>query len=118
MRFPHWKWLFVPTIAFYVGAALNILAITANRGVMPVHCPQQFWEAWASQGMNILPGYTIDEIHSVMKASDHLKFLCDWIVLPRVGIASPGDFFIWAGDYLQIPGLVAYIALVLKDERS
>jgi len=110
IKFPHWQWLFGPTMALYFGFALNMLVITANRGVMPVWVSPQFG--------TLVPGSLMDDIHSVWSAAVHLKFLADWIMIPHVGIASPGDFFIWTGEMLQWPAFAAYVALVWKDNHS
>jgi Family of unknown function (DUF5317) len=117
ITFPYWYYLFLPTALYYFGWGLNILATTVNRGTMPVHFSQQYWDMWALAGASIKGGDLVDDVHSVMKHSDHLKFLADWIQIRGIGTASIGDFFIYLGSTLQLPGLAAYIACIFEDNK-
>jgi hypothetical protein len=59
-----------------------------------------------------------DWIHHAMTAQTHLKFLCDWIAIRGLGIASPGDMFEWFCDLTQVPCWIAAAALYLKDAQK
>jgi Family of unknown function (DUF5317) len=104
-----WLWFLVlPYSMFYLGAGLNLLVIACNHGTMPVVVPWGFH----AQG---LPGAMMDGVHQVYNATDvHLAFLCDWIFVPFLdAVVSPGDCLLWLGDWLQVPGVVAFLTLAL-----
>jgi Family of unknown function (DUF5317) len=108
-----WLWfLVIPYSMFYLGAGLNLLVIACNHGTMPVVVPWGFLKdniGWS------IPGFMMDSVHQVYNAADiHLAFLCDWIYVPFLSaVVSPGDCFLWLGDWLQAPGVIAFLALAL-----
>lgn len=112
-RFPHRVVLFTPYLIYGLGIALNVIAITANHGFMPV-----VYSAIFRSDMIIFPGMRIDEIHRVMQSTDHLKILCDWIQLPRTAVCSPGDVCEWLGDWLMGPAFIAWLTLLWKDANE
>jgi hypothetical protein len=85
---------------------MNTLVVAANHGQMPVLSSQ------------CTPDMFDDTIHGCMNAASHLKFLADWIVVPGVGVASPGDFFIWAYQGTVVPAIAAWFVLVVKDHNA
>jgi hypothetical protein len=106
-KIPYLYLLAGPVGMFVIGCALNSLVMVVNKNQMPVLIP-----GWHSELMN-----PDDLEHVAMTASTHLKFLADWILIGR-GIASLGDFFIWAYDATFIPALAAWAALVLRDKKE
>jgi len=92
-------------VLFALGFILNAVVMAANHSQMPVQMP----------GGMVLDSEDI--VHCTMTSATHLKFLADWIVINGQGIASPGDFFIWAGEYLQIPLFWAWLALIVSDSN-
>lgn len=102
-RIPYWPLILGPWLSLGLGYALNFIVMGTNHGQMPILCPP---------GFEIDPG---DFIHCAMTHATHLKILADWLVIRGLGIASPGDIFEWAGGFAFIPGLSAWLALVLKD---
>ncbi len=113
LRIPYLALLAAPLALFGIGAALNILAISVNHGVMPVVWPTSSIQHAVAAGW--APGMLIDDSHKLMEHGDHLKFLCDWINLPHVGTASIGDGFIYLSDYVQNYVYGAWLALVARD---
>lgn len=101
-RIPHKLFLLGPFAIITIGFLLNAFVMAKNGGTMPVLWPG---------GCDAMP---VDEIHSCMTHATHWKFLADWINVPN-GVASPGDFFIWAYQYSIIPSLVAWVLLVWRD---
>jgi hypothetical protein len=115
IKFPHPVLLLSPYILLGLGFFLNVLVITVNQGYMPV--------ASSSIINNMLmgpssPGQVLDNIHRCMQSTDHLKFLADWIQVPRQSVASPGDLCLWLGDWLQTPSLVVWLAFLWKDHNK
>lgn len=108
MKFPHATVLVSPYILFGLGVFLNILAITVNQGYMPV-------AQSAILGGYVPVGTVLDEVHRMMQHSDHLKFLCDWIQIPRESVCSPGDLCLWLGEWLMGPSFVAWLVLLYRD---
>lgn len=109
-----WLWfLILPYALFYLGAALNLLVIACNHGTMPVVVPYGWLTLDHIQWM--LPGFQMDPVHAVYNAKTiHLALLCDWIFVPRImSVVSPGDCLLWLGDWLQVPGVVAFLTLAL-----
>jgi uncharacterized protein DUF5317 len=102
-KLPYWYLLVVPFLSPFLGVAINALVMAANHSQMPVNMPP---------GMEIDPS---DWVHTAMTAQTHLKFLCDWIVLRGVGIASPADLLIWLGEYTQVPAFFVWLTLIAKD---
>jgi hypothetical protein len=92
-----------------LGFFMNKMVEVHNNGQMPVLVPG------GGCAKQIDPE---DIIHTCMTATTHLKVLADWIYLGGTGIASPGDFLLWAGDYIWIPALFAWFVLVMKDHNS
>ena len=117
LNFPYKWFLLSPFILYGIGAFLNVLAVTVNKGTMPVIMPLSFWQDLAELEVKLPAGAMIDEVHKIMIHSDRLKFLCDWIQLPHVGTASPGDMFIWLGEWSRDFVIGAWLALVYKDHN-
>jgi len=106
---PYAYLLLGPSAIYALGYALNALVMAANHNQMPVLVP------------GACPDDMVSMIHSCMQSSTHLKFLGDWIVTgssSRFGIASPGDFMLDAGTATFWPGVVSWVALVLKRLSS
>jgi hypothetical protein len=104
-------WLVVLPFSLYCfGVFLNTLVMSAN-GSMPVVLPVA--ELGSHQ-----PGDLLDAAHTAYSADVHLRTLCDWIVIPGIGTASIGDLFLWLGDYLQFPGLIAYFTLIFFGDHE
>jgi hypothetical protein len=106
-KIPYWYLLVGPTALFVIGFALNVLVMVANKNQMPVLIPGGYTDLLNPD----------DVFHTAMKASTHLKIIADWICISG-GVASPGDFFIWAYDATFIPALAAWLALVIKDQQE
>lgn len=102
LTFLGWPLLVVPQVIFYLGAALNQLAIAINDGRMPV------LDAAECNGTSSVLG----EIHSCMTPASHLKIICDWINL-HTTILSPGDVLLNIGDLLIGPLFWAWLTYVL-----
>ena len=111
LRFPHFWLVASPYLAFCLGALLNILVVTANHGYMPVHQSAIIFNRFGWQAN----GDVLDEIHRVMQSSDHLKILADWIEIPRIAIVSPGDLFLWLGEWLEGWTFLAWLAFLWRD---
>lgn len=88
---------------YYLGGAMNLIAIAANQGTMPVLWPAgcALWEA--------------DILHSCMTKATHLKWMCDWLVLKGLGVASIGDLLVLWSEDIKIPFLYVWIVLVIKE---
>lgn len=104
-KVPYWYFLFGPFILIALGFTMNEIVMALAHGTMPVQWPT---------GCDAMP---VDDVHSCMTHLTHLKFLADWINVPD-GVASPGDFLIWAYQYSVIPSLIAWLALILKDAQT
>lgn len=102
-KIPYKILLAAPWLAYGLGSALNFIAVGINGGLMPV------------QGY---VGVIGDGIHQGWSASTHLKFLCDWLLLPGLGTASVGDLFLWGWEATWLPALSAWVALILKDNSD
>lgn len=102
-KIPYWPLLVGPLATFYFGIALNAIVMGLNHSSMPVNMP-------VGMDLNLE-----DWIHSAMTAATHLKFLGDWIVIRGSGIASPGDLFIWLGDWAQIPAFFVWLSLMVTE---
>lgn len=113
--------LLLPFLLVGAGTVSNIAVVTANHGAMPVVIPAPIREKLA-QGDDpdlLTPGEVMDEVHVVYNPSDiHLKVLCDWIILPRFGVASPGDLMLWTGEWASSPTFVLWLALLYADKRK
>jgi hypothetical protein len=101
--------LLLPFILFFLGVGMNLLELSVNAGMMPVVMPLSWLADHPSQ-----PGDILDDVHMVIAKWNHLKFLCDWIQTGEM-VCSPGDCFLWLGDWLQIPCIAAWLALLWKD---
>lgn len=105
------NWLILlPFALYYLGATLNILAVTANYGVMPFVLPAS-WEPMS-------PGTIADPRHIVWHSGVHLSLLCDWIQWYRGNVCSPGDLLLWLGDWLQPYGLGAWVGVNLWGQSG
>lgn len=98
--------LISPFALYYLGWGLNVLVLSTNGGAFPVV------PCVITQG--VAPGVMIDDIHRVMQHSDHFKMFADWIQV-KTGVMSIGDVCLELGDWLQIPAIIAYFTLCLKD---
>jgi len=109
-RIPYGYLLLGPSIASAVGFLSNAIVMGVNNGAMPVlysgGCPA-FNERYGD-----------DILHSCMTHATHLKVLADWIMIRGLGAASPGDFLEWLYDVTYVPSLVAWAALILRDENK
>lgn len=99
LKIPYWYFLLVPTFLYYLGGALNLIAMGVNHGQMPVLLP-------------VDPGF--DDRHILMSSATHLKFFCDWLNLGE-GIASPGDLLVWLGDSTSTTCFAIWAAFMIKD---
>jgi hypothetical protein len=106
LHIPYKTLLLGPTLLYGFGAALNLIVMAANHSQMPVQVPP---------GLDMDPS---DWIHGTLTAATHLKLLCDIFPIKGLGVASIGDFFLWAGDFLQIPCLVAWFTLMISDRNE
>lgn len=97
------KWIpLYPLALFLLGAGLNILAVTVNHGVMPYV---------QALGYQIFPPGTVtDPRHITWNDHVHLAVLCDWIQIDG-GVCSIGDCFLWLGEWMEVPALVAWFTL-------
>lgn len=109
MKIPHWPFLFGSWISLGVGFLMNKIVMAFNNGQMPVLIPG------GCDNTDELAG---DLIHSCMTHATHLKFLADWGMLNGVGIASPGDFFLWAGQNTWQFGLIIWLTLMIKEHND
>lgn len=105
-KIPHLSLLIGPTVLCYAGIAINAIVMGLNHGQMPVQWPG---------GCTDFPQ---DFYHSCMTHATHLKFLCDWIAIKGLGIASPADMLIWGGEYLTAPAFLVWLTLVIKDHQA
>jgi hypothetical protein len=103
MRIPYLKFLALPSLFYFLGAATNSIVMGVNDGMMPVQ-----WPGGCGQ---VFDGIK-DQYHTCLTHQTHLKVLADWIVI-NAGVASPGDMFIYLGDWLWHPFLYGWIGMVL-----
>jgi hypothetical protein len=90
----------IPLLLVVFGVGMNFLAVRMNHGIMPVVLP-----SWGRIGEN-------DKMHVVASANSRCLFLCDWIHLHSGGdVASPGDWLIRAGNFLQWPLVWMWIGI-------
>ena len=108
LKLPYWYFLLAPTFIYYLGGALNLIAMGVNHGQMPVLMPSDV--AMAMGGF--------DDGHSLMTSASHLKFFCDWLHLNGIGVASPGDLLIWLGDAFSTPCFAIWAVLMIKDRNT
>ena len=91
---------------------------SANHGSMPVVIPVPIREKLKGED-SLTPGEVMDEVHTVYNPQDiHLKVLCDWIQVPRMGVVSPGDLLLWAGEWSVSPVFFLWLALLYSDKRQ
>lgn len=100
---PHSSLLWVPSLFLVLGYSFNAIVMGVNGGQMPVQ-----WPGGCANGMQV------DGAHVCMTAQTHLKFLGDWIV-QHDGVASPGDFFLWAYYYTRLFAITAWVTLLIND---
>jgi Family of unknown function (DUF5317) len=109
LKIPYWPVLFGPWISYALGFLFNVIAVVSNGGQMPVR--------WT--GVCLADTIPMDDVvHVCMTHASHLKFLSDWILINGVGIASPGDFFIWAWGFSWMPALAIWIAFMIKNHQE
>ena len=106
IKVPYWYLLFTPYLALGLGLLLNAIACGLNHAQMPVLAGYVPWDQIGVDG---------DTVHVAMSHATHLKFICDWIVINGVGVASPGDIFEWMGEATTFPALISWITCVIKD---
>ena len=105
-KIPYWYLLLGPTFLFYLGGLFNLGVMALNHGQMPVHLPPE-----------LVSQVEFDARHSIMTASTHLKFFCDWLSLDD-GIASPGDLLIWLSQAISTPCLAVWATLMIKESNE
>ena len=115
IKIPYWWVVATPGVLFCLGAALNVIAITANGGTMPFIMTAHEWQEIGEAHFQMPPGYIVDHVHAIMTSKHHLKFICDWIQIGS-GTASPGDLFVWLGRWLSPYSIGAWLALLWKKE--
>jgi|SRR5271167_1565474 len=99
--------LLLPFILYGFGAFLNVLVVSANHGMMPVVVPSSF------AALNA-PGMIMDDVHIVYDpANARLTPLIDWIEVPHFGSYSPGDMFIYLGDWMTVPFIGGWFGLMV-----
>lgn len=108
-KIPYLPVLIGPYVAFATGFLMNAIVMGVNHATMPVLTP-------AGAGADFFDPE--DLVHGAMTSATHLKFLCDWIVIRGLGIASPGDFGIWACENTWLPAIAVWIALIIKDYNA
>ncbi len=110
--------LALPFLLQGLGGVANLAVLTANHGSMPVVIPVPIREELKGED-SLTPGEVLDEVHTVYNPQDiHLKVLCDWIQVPRVGTVSPGDLLLWAGEWSVSPVFFLWLALLYSDKRQ
>lgn len=110
-RIPYKILLIGPAVSFALGYAMNKTVLALNHGMMPVLDPGGCDPA----------DFIGDTVHVCMQAGTHLNALADWVVMHSngsVGVASPGDLFIWLHQYAFWPCLVAWAALMVRDRQA
>jgi hypothetical protein len=114
------RWLLVvgPFLLFWLGAVLNILAISANHGMMPVRIPAS-WPVLMNDGNPISPGMILDEIHIAWYHGVHLWFLCD-IFQRRGDVFSIGDVCLWVSEWITPYCIGGWLAIewALQKQRD
>jgi hypothetical protein len=106
IRIPYVALLIVPALLWFLGYSMNVAAVTANSGYMPVQgYTECVGNAAAERG---------DVIHVCMDKTSHLKILSDWVYSP-LGTASPGDMLIYGSEYIFYPCLFIWLGLILRD---
>ncbi len=86
-KYKNWTFLVPP-----IGGGMNLTAIIANGGIMPVSPA----------------AITLDPGHAYMTSGTHLKFLCDIFPIGHIGLFSAGDVVIAIIWPLTILGFYAY----------
>src|SRR5712664_4112013 len=117
IKIPYWPLLIVPTLMLYVGGLMNWAVIGANHGYMPV---QGFIECEGGVGEQIAAVIAEqagqgDHIHICMDKNSRLKILADWLFIPGVGTASPGDILEFGYDKLFWPCFYMWGALLVAE---
>lgn len=88
-----------PWLLWGLGAALNVLVMSCNHGLMPYQ-----WTQWAGGD---------DTYHILWTHATHLKMLADWICIPALGgIVSPGDLMILVADWLKLPAFSFWLGYI------
>ena len=112
MKIPYAYLLVGPTLLYALGFFLNVIVLSVNNGQMPVLVPGGCDPQLFGQDM----------LHKCMTNASHLKVLADWIVIKEgfgVKVASPGDFLMWAYDFIFAPALIlwAYVMICYYNSR-
>lgn len=107
MKIPHKLFLLGPLFSFCTGFLMNVGVMACNKNMMPVLMP-----GGCSAGH-----FEDDPIHSCMTAATHLKILADWANVQGLGVASPGDLFLWVGYETIIPAFLIWCALMIYDHN-
>lgn len=96
-----------------IGAALNVIVMTANSGMMPF-LPQP-----SQASFYLPPRSVVDPIHITWYAGVHLPLLADWIQIHWLHIvASPGDLLVWLGEWGAPYCIGAWLALVWSGRKK
>lgn len=114
-RIPYWYLIVVPVLLLVLGAVSNQLVLIANGGRFPVLLnPAQIVFFMQDSGKVVNGISYLDEVHTVMRHEDHLKFLADIINLGHAGVLSIGDLFIELGQFLWDFGPVMWLGLAIR----
>lgn len=95
-----------------LGAGLNVLVMTANSGMMPVHAPM------SSEMYHQAAGTVLDEFHIMWHSGVRLDILSDWIQVRWIGTCSIGDLILWFGEWVAPYGIGAWLALCWHDRNK
>lgn len=114
----RWWLLLGPYALLYFGVFLNLLVINCNHGTMPVLIPLGWVSNIAIQLWGtkfVTPGAMTDLVHQNWPVTTvHLAWLADWISVPwKITQVSPGDCFLWLGEWLSNYCTAAWFALLL-----
>ena len=109
-RLPGMVWL-------GLGAALNLLAMVANGGWMPVTSDLLAAAGFVVMPSAILPGQRVWASKDVVRVSHeiHLRWLSDVFIIPKVGVIS-GVFSV--GDVVMMLGLFHLIQVGMRNQTE
>ncbi len=96
----------VSIVSYILGGLLNVAAISANNGMMPVYV-----------GKLTNQEIFLDNEHVSMATYSHLKILCDYISIGDT-IASPGDVLLVLGFLGLIVSFLVATYLIGKAVKN